>query len=104
MCKITSAELFSTETFPFKTQERLCKQWNKWKDELCMYHINLSNANHLISAVYGNKGYAESKLSKLGLKITPPTMVLSNIVEDLCLQTPLGIVNFLAFLNLISPA
>ena len=43
-----------------------------------------------IIETYGCKEKAKTKLAELGLKPTPPRMLLSEIVQDLCLQTPLG--------------
>jgi hypothetical protein len=35
-------------------------------------------------------GFTRQQLSSLGLKDTAPSMMLSELVEDLCAQTPLG--------------
>ena len=43
------------------------------------------------SVGFGMIGFRKETLSTLGLKDTPPSMLLSEIVEDLCSQTPLGI-------------
>ena len=40
-------------------------------------------------------GFCRENLTTLGLKDTPPSMMLSEIVEDLCSQTPLGIYTYI---------
>lgn len=44
--------------------------------------------------LHGYIGNAREKLAELGMKDVPAEMLLSEIVEDLCLQTPLGMFYF----------
>ena len=93
-CQKKQADLFSLAACEPKTQAELVRIWNENKDDLSILLLKYYIINILVIIlldVYGNKTAARTRLSEYGLKDTPPLIMLEDIVEDICMQSPLGL-------------